>query len=170
MGGVLTRACEADTSTGGAPTSWLWNFGDGFTSTGQNPTHTYNKGGLFTVKLTATNSAGSDTESKTGLITVTGLVSKIAFQSDRDGNYEIYVMDADGSNVQRLTQHAKVNYQASWSPDGKRFAFDSTRDSNWDIYVMDADGSNVQRLTQHEKVDARPVWSQDVDLLFALVF
>jgi len=58
-----------DASTGG-PIAWLWNFGDGGTSTGQNPVHTYNSAGTYTVTLTASNADGEDTETKTNLITV----------------------------------------------------------------------------------------------------
>ncbi|HWR84037.1 MAG TPA: PKD domain-containing protein [Candidatus Deferrimicrobium sp.] len=59
-----------DQSTG-FPTSWAWDFGDGGTSTAQNPSHTYTTAGSFTVTLTATNTAGSDSEIKTNYITVT---------------------------------------------------------------------------------------------------
>lgn len=59
-----------DTSTG-TPFSWVWNFGDGANSTVQNPTHTYSKVGSYTVTLTATNSVGSNTTTKTNYITVT---------------------------------------------------------------------------------------------------
>ena len=52
------------------PTSWLWDFGDGTTSTEQNPTHTYSAPGVYTVKLTASNLAGNDTMTKTSYITV----------------------------------------------------------------------------------------------------
>ncbi|MDD4455400.1 MAG: PKD domain-containing protein, partial [Candidatus Methanomethylophilaceae archaeon] len=58
-----------DTSTGEI-TAWLWDFGDGATSTEQNPTHTYTAPGTYTVSLTATNAGGSSTESKTDYITV----------------------------------------------------------------------------------------------------
>ena len=58
-----------DTS-GGVPTSWLWDFGDGATSTAQNPSHTYTSPGSYTVSLKATNAAGSDTITKTSAITV----------------------------------------------------------------------------------------------------
>nr|WP_319374734.1 DUF3344 domain-containing protein [uncultured Methanobacterium sp.] len=57
-----------DSSTG-SPTSWAWDFGDGGTSTLQNPTHTYTTSGNYTVSLTATNEGGSDTETKTNYIT-----------------------------------------------------------------------------------------------------
>ena len=52
------------------PTSWLWDFGDGVTSTEQNPTHTYTKPGNYTVTLTASNLAGNNTVTKTSYITV----------------------------------------------------------------------------------------------------
>ncbi|WP_231589806.1 PKD domain-containing protein [Methanosarcina siciliae] len=62
-----------DTSTG-TPTSWAWDFGDGKNSTEQNPTHTYTAEGTYTVKLTVSNSLGSDSEEKTGYITVGSVV------------------------------------------------------------------------------------------------
>jgi PKD repeat protein len=58
-----------DTSTN-TPTSWAWTFGDGGTSTSQNPSHTYTTAGTYTVALVATNSAGSNTKTRTGYITV----------------------------------------------------------------------------------------------------
>jgi len=61
-----------DLSTG-TPTSWSWDFGDGGTSTLQNPSHTYALAGLYTVVLTATNATGSDGETKTNFITVNAL-------------------------------------------------------------------------------------------------
>jgi beta propeller repeat protein len=60
-----------DASTG-TPTKWKWDFGDGTTSTKQNPTHKYSKAGVYTVKLTVTNAAGSNTATKSNYITVTG--------------------------------------------------------------------------------------------------
>ena len=60
----------ADTSSG-SPNKWSWNFGDSTTSTIQNPTHTYTKAGTYSVKLTVSNSAGSNTITKNNYITVT---------------------------------------------------------------------------------------------------
>ena len=54
-----------------SPTSWSWDFGDGATSTAQNPSHQYSSAGTYTVELTAANEYGSDTETKTDYITVT---------------------------------------------------------------------------------------------------
>ena len=86
---------------------------------------------------------------------------RIAFASDRYGNMEIYVMDADGSNQRRLTNSPHYDNSPSWSPDGTRIAFTSKRDGNYEIYVMDADGSNQRRLTNSTHYDNSPSWSPD---------
>ena len=67
----------------------------------------------------------------------------IAFVSDRDGNQEIYVMNADGSGLTSLTNNAADDYDPAWSPDGRQIAFYSDRDGNWEIYLMNADGSGL---------------------------
>ncbi len=94
--------------------------------------------------------------------------TQIAFYSNRDGNipkedwnYEIYVIDADGSNVIRLTHSPGRDMGPEWSPDGRQIAFTSSRDGNGEIYVMDADGRNQVNLTQHPETDNSPTWSPD---------
>ena len=84
----------------------------------------------------------------------------VAFVSERDGNDEIYVMDADGSNPVRLTNNAALDLSPVWSPDGSKVAFVSDRNGNPEIYVMDADGSNPVRLTNDAAQDVNPVWSR----------
>ena len=86
---------------------------------------------------------------------------RIVFTSMRDGNPEIYVMDADGGNQQRLTNHPASDAEPDWSPDGTKIAFASWRDGNGDIYVMDADGKNVIRLTEGRGRKGAPDWSPD---------
>ena len=86
---------------------------------------------------------------------------RIAFTSDRDGNDEIYVMNADGSNQTNLTRHDSGDWDSVWSPDGRRIAFTSIRDDNFEIYVMNADGSNQTNLTRNTSGDWSPAWSPD---------
>ena len=78
------------------------------------------------------------------------------FQSDRDGNFEIYVMDAAGANQVRITNNSTDDWSPSWSRDGKRIVFTSVRDVNREIYIMDVDGSNQVNLTNHPKNDWSP--------------
>ncbi len=69
--GEYPLAVQFTDASAGDPTSWSWTFGDGGTSTAQNPSHTYTAAGVYTVSLTATNAQGSDTATKTDYITVT---------------------------------------------------------------------------------------------------
>jgi hypothetical protein len=87
----------------------------------------------------------------------------IAFASVRDSLFwELYVMRADGSDLQRLTWWEDASdLWPTWSPDGTRLAFASKRDGNWEIYAMDRDGSNLMRLTNHSADDTHPSWSPD---------
>ena len=87
---------------------------------------------------------------------------RIVFTSFRDGNFEIYVMDADGGNQVNLTDHPSYDGQPDWSPDGAKIAFVSTRDdAGSQIYVMDADGKNPIRLTDGQGTKGHPDWSPD---------
>jgi len=89
--------------------------------------------------------------------------SKIVFDSARDGDEEIYVMNPDGSDPQRLTNSKGPDRHPAWSPDRKTIAFTSGRDGKAAIFAMDADGSNVRRLTNvaEENETWSPRWSPD---------
>ena len=105
------------------------------------------------------------------LMVVVDAQAQIAFVSKRDGNFEIYVMNADGKNQRRLTNNRADDWSPSWSPDGKRIVFISDRDGHAhpripgrftsEIYVMDADGGNPRRLTDNPARDYAPSWSPD---------
>jgi TolB protein len=93
--------------------------------------------------------------------TFPGLNGKIAFHSNRDGNFEIYSMDANGSNQTRLTSNAATDVSAAWSADGTKIAFASNRDGNFEIYTMNADGTGQTRITNNAADDVTPGWSPD---------
>ena len=87
---------------------------------------------------------------------------KIAFNSDRDGNWEIYVMNPDGSGQTRLTNNNYNDKWPSWSPDGTKIAFSRDLNGNWEIYTMNADGSGQTRLTNNNGPwDLGASWSPD---------
>ena len=81
---------------------------------------------------------------------VLGVVKgRIAFQSNRDGNNEIYVMNGDSSGLTNLTNNPADDIGPVWSPDGKKIVFTSDRDGNAEIYIMNADGSHQTRFTNN---------------------
>jgi len=84
---------------------------------------------------------------------------------------DIWVMDADGSNKQRLTENGATNWAPSWHPDGKRIIFSSNMDDwhenigkfghNFELYLMNADGTGLERLTYNDVFDSFPMFSPD---------
>jgi Tol biopolymer transport system component len=101
--------------------------------------------------------------------------TQIAFRGDLDlaepsGDEELYVMNADGTNVRQLTSNADFDSAPSWSPDGRRIVFERATAGTFmpgveahekDIYVMRADGSHVRRLTDSPGLDEGPEFSPD---------
>jgi len=87
--------------------------------------------------------------------------SKIAFESYRDGNYEVYVMNSNGSGVVNLSNNKEYDGTPAWSPDGKKIAFRSYRDGNYEVYVVNADGSGLKNITNSIKDDYNAAWSPD---------
>jgi Tol biopolymer transport system component len=86
---------------------------------------------------------------------------RIAFQSDRSGNWEIWVINTDGSGLMNLTNHPTADRYADWSPDGKKIAFTSKRSGNEDVWVINVDGTNPVNLTNAPDRDRYPFWSPD---------
>ena len=75
-----------------------------------------------------------------------GYGSRVAFMSARDGNWEVYAVNLDGSGLKRLTSNSANDGLPTWSPDGRSIAFVSNRSGAWAIWVMDASGDNQRKL------------------------
>lgn len=92
--------------------------------------------------------------------------TQLVFQSSRDGNFEVYKMNVDGTGLTNLTNNSgpvgSNDSQPSWSPDGTRITFHSNRDGDSDIHVMNADGKNVVNVTNSSPAEeSAPRWSPD---------
>lgn len=103
--------------------------------------------------------------------------AQLAFQSERDGDPEVYVVDADGKNVIRITDNPASDSAPAWSPDGARIAFESTRatpadfegpardperTADFDVFVVDADGGEPENLSRDvQRLQKFPDWSPD---------
>jgi hypothetical protein len=87
---------------------------------------------------------------------------RIAFDTTRDSNQEVFTMDVDGGNLDRLTTHPAGDTDPNWSPSGDALAFTSTRDGTDAIYTMDADGTAQTRRTGLGAGPSwQPAWSPD---------
>jgi len=78
-----------------------------------------------------------------------------------DSNFDIYRVDADGSNLVQLTSHEEHDREPAWSPDGTKIAFESRREGNWELFTMNADGSNIQNISNSPDREHHPAWSPD---------
>ena len=86
--------------------------------------------------------------------------TRIAFASAREGSFDVYVMNADGTGTTRLTSSDANDQGPTWSPDGSRIAFARSSDGGH-VWVMNADGTGVRRLTDDLAAEGEPSWSPD---------
>jgi hypothetical protein len=90
-----------------------------------------------------------------------GQAGKIAFHTNRDGNFEIYSMTPAGGSPTRLTNNGANDVTPAWSPDGTQLVWVSDRDGNYEVYRMNADGTGQTRMTTNAASDVAPSWSAD---------
>lgn len=86
---------------------------------------------------------------------------RLAFHSNRDGTNQVYVVDADGSHLRRLTDHPSGSLTPKWSPDGKTLVYTRGVNESSDIWLMDADGSNQRVLVATDGDDSHPQFTPD---------
>lgn len=111
-----------------------------------------------TLTPTPTTAPPTRTPTPTQPITGPGL---ILFDSNRDGDQELYVFNLSDAGVTRLTNSPGEDIQPAWSPDGSQLAFTSARSGNNEIYVVNSDGSGLVNVTDNPADDSEPVWSPD---------
>jgi len=92
--------------------------------------------------------------------------SRLLFVSNRSGSDEIWVVDVDGRNLERLTDVEGPAGQPSWSPDGRLIVFDLSMDGEGDLYVVPASGGAARPLVTGPGHDARPEWSIDGEWIY----
>jgi Tol biopolymer transport system component len=90
---------------------------------------------------------------------------EIAFESDRDGNYDIYAMRPDGSELVTLTNDSTEEFDPSWAPDCSAIAVDRVVQGNYDIFRLEVASGATTRLTSSPEEDSRPAWSPDGRLI-----
>ena len=85
----------------------------------------------------------------------------LAFDSDRGGNPDLYVMPAAGGEARQITTDPSGDFSGDWSPDGRRIVFHSLRNGNRDIYTLEADGTGLKQWTSAPAEELDPDWAQD---------
>lgn len=80
----------------------------------------------------------------------------IGYNSKQNGNFEVYSMNADGSNTQNISNHLKLDYGYCWSENGETIYFYTNRDGNDEIYSMNSDGTNAVNLSENKAADRLP--------------
>ena len=139
-----------------------------------NPTHTFTNvpAGTFTARAIAYDETNINFDTHERSVTIEEQWTnngRIAFvRGSSIDSEEIYTMNSDGSNQERLTNNAMRDSSPTWSPDGSMIAFHRRHgsDVNYEIYTMNANGSNQTRLTNNSTlVDAFPSFSQDGSMI-----
>ena len=91
--------------------------------------------------------------------------NQLAFHTKLEKNVDIYVVDADGENLEKLTDHEAEDSWPTWHPSGQRMAFQTNRDGNFEIYTMNWRGNILGNLTNDPAKDQYPAWSRNGRLI-----
>ncbi len=164
---------DPSATSGGEIATFNWEFGDGTTSNEPAPTHTYQAPGDYTVTLIV-NTVGGEVAQVSQPVTISDAVAPlpasdpvIVFASERAGNRQIYVIDADGMNPQRITDTGGTAENPDWGANDRIvFSLDGQ------LFTMGSDGSDVRPLSADGGATAvqgnEPRWSPDAgQIVFA---
>jgi len=155
-GKVPLTVTFTDTSTG-TPTSWKWNFGDGITSTQQNPTHKYSKAGTYTVNLTVKNAAGSNTVTKTDYISVTEKLVTNFTSSVTSGKAPLTVTFTDTSTGTPTKWKWNFGDGTTSTQQNPIHKYSKAGTYTVNLTVTNIVGSNTVTKTNYIKVVTKPV-------------
>jgi Tol biopolymer transport system component len=89
----------------------------------------------------------------------------LAFNSDRDGDMNIWIQTREDEATRPLTRGSGGDYQPDWSPEGNHIAFFSTRSGNADVWVADVETGELRQVTKHPALDTNPFFSPDGDTI-----
>lgn len=126
--------------------------------------------GIGTGEFIVQINVDGNTASLTGFTVLEVLKDQIAFTSDRDGGAEIFVMNADGTGIQQITNNSSDDHLSRWSPNGNRFLFWSEENDS-EIMVINSDGTGIRQLTDNSGVDnSYPSWSPNGSEIVSMKF
>jgi Tol biopolymer transport system component len=104
---------------------------------------------------------GNGATNQSNTVNTSTVAPRIVFASNSGANYQINVMNSNGSNQLAITTNNFSNTTPSWSPDRSKISYVTNKDGNNEIYLMNSDGSNQSRLTTGSSDDLAPNWSPD---------
>jgi len=91
---------------------------------------------------------------------------RVVFQSNRDGNWELYTMNTDGTGVRRLTNTSWAEVSPQFSPNGLWIVYQTNKTGNWEIAVMDLNGQNERFVVRTASPDQSPAWYPYCDWIY----
>jgi TolB protein len=86
-------------------------------------------------------------------------LNRIVFSGGEEGDRNIYTINADGTNLHRLTENQRNNEDPCWSADGRYIAFSSNREGAYHLYIMNANGQNQRKIAASKGEQTSPSWS-----------
>ncbi len=106
---------------------------------------------------------GLSSDSKGSAVMTTSKTGKVAFTSNRDGNWDIWTMNPDGSDPVNLTRDAAIDLHPTWAPSGEQILFVSFREDEKEssLYLMDADGKNIRKVLGNWYSRSPAAWAPD---------